>query len=307
MDVTKLVRLEPGHYVAAISGGVDSMTLMHMLAAVHADKTNGIRITVAHFDHGIRTESGDDKRLVELTARQYGMPFVFAHGNLGAGTSEDLARKARYEFLRAVQAQADARGLITAHHHDDTVETAVLNLIRGTGRKGMSSLRARGENGIVRPFLHVPKHKLRSYAEANGLKWNEDSTNTDQNYKRNYVRHTVLPKAQKKSPKAYRELLTLLRRQREVNAAIDEQLELILHQQDSRGTLRRQDVIMLPYGVATELVAEWLRNNGKRQLSRWLVDRLTVSARTARPNTEFLLDSKNKVVFGKNNIEFITI
>lgn len=305
MDIAKTIRLAPGHYVVAVSGGVDSVVLMHLLAAQHADKTSGVRITAAHFDHGIRDDSHLDRHLVYELSHKLGVPFVYEEGQLGPGASEDAARQARYEFLRKVQKHSNANAVITAHHHDDVVETALLNLIRGTGRKGMSSLRSRDE--LVRPLLHVPKSHIRAYAEANGLTWHEDSTNTDQKYRRNYIRHSVIKKAKAKSPRDYNKLMTLLRRQRELNQAIDQHLELMLHVQPKRSTLRRSDVIHVPYRVATELVAEWLRSNGKRGFNRWLIDRLTVAIRTAQPHTELLLDSTSKVSFSKTNVEFIRI
>lgn len=306
MDIAKTIRLKPGHYVAAVSGGVDSMVLLDLLSRLHKAKDSGVRITIAHFDHGIRDDSREDRQLVQEAAKEHGMPFVYAEGHLGKDTSEALARSARYEFLRSVQNHAAAEGIITAHHLDDSVETAVLNMMRGTGRKGLSSLNNLN-NGIHRPLLHVPKHSLKSYAEANGLTWHEDSTNQNQDYRRNYVRHSILKKAKLKSPSDYHRFVALLRRQRELNHAIDLQLELLLHLQPDRSSLRRRDVIALPYRVATELVAEWLRHNGKRQLSRWLVDRLTVAIRTAQPNTDLLLDSTSKVSFSKTKAEYKTV
>ncbi len=315
MDIAKTIRLEPGHYVIAVSGGVDSIVLLDILAkqgkgprVKGEEKTKDPRplsFTVAHFDHGIRDNSHIDRLLVSEIAHKYGLPFVYEEGNLGTDASEDAARRARYDFLRKVQHHSGARAIVTAHHHDDHVETAILNLIRGTGRRGLSSLRSR--DGLVRPLLHVPKQHLRSYAEANGLTWREDSTNTDQKYRRNYVRHHVIKKAKAKSPQDYHKLTVLLRRQRELNHAIDQHLDTILHTQTSRTSLRRRDVIALPYAVATELVAEWLRANGKRQFSRWLVERITVAIRTASPRTELLLDSRSKVSFGRQNVEFVKI
>lgn len=305
MDIAKLIRLEPGNYVVAVSGGVDSMTLMHILAQHHHDKSVPLRFTAAHFDHGIRDDSHLDRQLVSEVARKLGLPFVFEEGKLGHDASEDLARRARYEFLRKVQSHSGARGIVTAHHHDDVVETAILNMIRGTGRKGLSSLKNQG--GIYRPFLNTPKQIIRSYAEANGLVWNEDSTNTDQKYRRNFVRHSIIKKAKQNSPKEYQKLITLLRRQRELNQAIDQQLETMLHVQPGRTALRRYDIVQLPYKVAAELVAEWLRQNGKRGFNRWLVDRLTVAIRTAQPHTEFLIDSGSKVKFSKSDVEFVRI
>jgi tRNA(Ile)-lysidine synthetase-like protein len=306
MDIVKTIKLEPGHYVVAVSGGVDSMALLDILAKRYAKKGSPVTLTIAHFDHGIRDVSHIDRMLVHEIAQKHGLPFVYEEGDLGADVSEATARDARYAFLRKVQRHANARRIITAHHLDDTIETAVLNLIRGTGRKGMTSLK-KNHQDVHRPLLHVPKHSLKSYAEANSLTWHEDSTNLNQDYRRNYVRHTVLPKLKAKSPQEYHRLMALIRRQRDVNHAIDQHLETILHLQPSRASLHRRDVVMLPYKVACELVAEWLRQNGKRQLSRWLVERLTISIRTAQPNTQLLLDSKSKVSFTKSTAEFTTV
>ncbi len=305
MDISKTIKLHPGHYVVAVSGGVDSMVLMHLISDLHIKKGNGLKFTVAHFDHGIRDDSHIDRLLVHESAIKNKLPFVYGEGHLGATASEEEARKARYEFLKSVQAHAGARAIITAHHHDDMVETAILNLVRGTGRKGMSSLKSR--DGLIRPLLTVPKSRLKSYAEANGLVWHEDSTNTDQKYRRNYVRHNIIKKLKERSPEDYDRLIALLRRQHELNQAIDHQLELMLHVQPSRKYLRRQDIINLPYQVATELVAEWLRQNNKRDFSRWLVDRLTIAIKTAQPKTEMLLDASAKVSFNKQNVEFVPI
>ncbi|MDQ3064736.1 MAG: tRNA lysidine(34) synthetase TilS [bacterium] len=306
MDITKTIQLRPGHYVVAVSGGVDSMALLHILANKYGSKSKDVRFTVAHFDHGIRDQSHFDRQLVHEVASQLGLPFVFEDGNLGPSASEAVAREARYKFLRSVQKHSGAHSIITAHHLDDTIETALLNLIRGTGRKGMSSLH-KSKDGLARPLLHVSKSHLRSYAEANGLVWNEDSTNQNQDYKRNYVRHSIIPKAKATSAADYHKLVALLRRQREVNHAIDAYLETILHTQPSKSKLRRRDVAALPYKVASELVAEWLRQNGKRQLSKWLVERLTVAIRTANPKTELLIDGHCKVSFTKTGAEFIKV
>lgn len=116
MEVAKTIRLEPGHYVVAVSGGVDSMALLDMLARRYPHKGSDVRFTIAHFDHGIREDSHQDRQLVHETARQLHLPFVFEEGRLGPEASEAAAREARYNFLRKVQKHAGARGIITAHH-----------------------------------------------------------------------------------------------------------------------------------------------------------------------------------------------
>lgn len=305
MNISKTIRLDPGHYVVAVSGGVDSMALLDLLAQIghrakgkEQSKTEQpLSFTIAHFDHGIRPNSKADRLLVEKIARGHGLPFVYSEGNLGAGTSEDVARKARYEFLRKVQKDTNADGIITAHHFDDVLETAIHNILRGTGRKGMSSLKS--VDGIVRPLLHLPKQHLVDYAKANNLEWNEDFTNQDTNYRRNYIRHRILPKVKQLSPEKFEQLKRITRRQAELNHAIDNHLRTILHLQPSTTVLKRLSVAMLPHAVARELVGEWLRANGKREFDRKLLEKVTMAIKTAQPNTTLVLDKNFKIEFSK--------
>ncbi len=108
----------PGKYVLAVSGGVDSMTLLHLLS-----KKPVVELVVAHFDHGIRPDSTEDERLVAETAQEYNLPLEVGHGKLDAGASEKNAREARYQFLESVAKKHTAKGVITAHHQDDLIGT----------------------------------------------------------------------------------------------------------------------------------------------------------------------------------------
>jgi len=298
MDISKTLRLTPGRYVVAVSGGVDSMALLHMLKDMP-----DLQLTVAHFDHGIRPDSDQDRRLVQEISYQYKLPFVYKEGKLGAETSEEDARNARYEFLRDIQKQVAAEAIITAHHQDDVIETAIHNLIRGTGRKGMSSLKS--TDGIIRPLLHLPKSHLQSYAKEQNLLWREDSTNTDTAYKRNYIRHEIIPKLKSRSPEKYRKLVKLIRRQHELNQAIDNELATLLHMQLSKSALSRKDVIQLPHMVSKELVAAWLRQNGVRTFNQTMLERITIGFKTARPHSVFTIDANTRVFFELSNARLL--
>ena len=287
-----------GTYILAVSGGVDSMVLLDILSKLQAPSSK-IALTVAHFDHGIRTDSHLDRQLVARKARKYGLPFVYSNGNLGADASEEKARNARYEFLRKVQAQAGADGIITAHHMNDVLETATHNLLRGTGRRGMASLKS--VDGIIRPLLHLPKSKLKAYADANSLEWREDSTNLDTRYRRNYIRHKLLPAMQLKSPQKFEQLRAIIKRQADLNRAIDNSLQTMLHVQPDIKTLRRHDVIIMPHNVARELVGEWLRKNGLREFSRLHLERATMALKTARPHTSLDLGKNHRIEFDKKH------
>jgi tRNA(Ile)-lysidine synthase len=98
------IGIEPGKYVLAVSGGVDSMVLLDLLAKqAKGSKKIGIQLIVAHFNHGIRADSADDELLTAEVTKRYGLPFEVGYGELGTGASEETAREARYKFLEGVK------------------------------------------------------------------------------------------------------------------------------------------------------------------------------------------------------------
>lgn len=286
--------LNPGTYVVAVSGGVDSMVLLDALRL-----RPGLKLIVAHYDHGIREDSGYDRQLVQQTAKRHQLPFVYDQGNLGYGASEDAARKARYAFLHRVREISGAQAIITAHHEDDVIETAFLNLIRGTGRRGITSLAS--SETMVRPLLGVPKSELKDYAIRHGLGWREDVTNQDVRYRRNAIRHQVMPNLQ---PTQRAQLIQNINHLHEINRELEHQLVHYLHMQSEAATLDRPEFIRLPHAVAREVMAAWLRHNGSNNYDRKTLERLVVAAKTFRPGQRtdisrntFLIIHKHKLAF----------
>ncbi len=275
------VGIEPGVYVVAVSGGVDSMVLLDMLVNKYEPITNHqspIKLVVAHYDHGIRQDSYLDRQLVQAAAKRHGLPFVYHEGDLGADASEDTARKARYAFLHQVRNASGARAVLTAHHHDDVLETAIINLLRGTNRKGLSALKS--SNIVHRPLLHLPKNHLRQYARDQGLVWREDITNADPKYLRNHVRHSVIPKL---SAEQHGQLVDIVRNTTQINQALDAQLLNYLHLQPALTKLSRREFLRLPHVVAREVMAAWLRRHGIRDFDQKTLERLVIAAKTAAP------------------------
>ena len=266
------LKLPEGTYVVAVSGGVDSVVLLDVLS-----KQKNLVLVVAHYDHGIRKDSSEDRRFVEALAKHYGLPFEYAEGKLGAKTSEAAARAARYKFLEGVKNKHKTDAVITAHHQDDLLETAIINMLRGTGRKGLTSLSS--GSSIVRPLLGLTKHELLEYAKANKLDWHEDSTNSDTKYLRNYVRHNIVAKL---TAEQRRKLMQIIESQRSVNAQLD---ALLLPQVESR-ELQRSWFAGLPHEVAREAMAAWLRANGLREFDKATIERAVVSAKTALPGKQ---------------------
>lgn len=267
------IQVEPGKYVVAVSGGVDSVCLLNMLS-----KQENLELVVAHFDHGIRKDSQHDRLFVEGLAHEHGLAFEYAAGKLGPKASEAAARAARYQFLEGVKTKHWAHAVVTAHHQDDLIETAIINLLRGTGRKGLTSLMPR--EGIVRPLLHLTKAELLHYAKQNNLQWREDSTNRETKYLRNYVRHEILPKF---SEQQRQRLLAIVREQKAVNDQLDELLPVRAE------TLDRRWFTGLPHDVAKEVMASWLRLQGLREFDAPTIERAVVGAKTAHAGKKVAL------------------
>jgi len=287
--------VKPGKYVVAVSGGVDSMVLLDLLR-----RQPDVSLVVAHFDHGIRDDSVRDRKLVEEAAVRYGLPCISEQGHLGSGTSEAAARTARYAFLRRVKETQGADAIITAHHQDDVLETAILNMLRGTGRKGLASLRS--VQDLVRPLLHVSKDEIRAYAAEHKIRWHEDTTNSDDAYLRNYIRHRLMPRLGE-TGKA--QLLEHVEAAAALNLDIDELLLRDLQAQPSPSIVNRYWFIMLPYDVSGEAMAAWLRLNGITQFDRRTIERLVIAAKVAAPGKEIDVNAAYLLKVSKKELRLL--
>lgn len=268
------IAVQPGKYVVAVSGGVDSMVLLDVLST-----QPGLELVVAHFEHGIRPDSDADRQLVERAAEGYKLPFIYERGQLGTHASEARARTARYAFLHRVRQTEKARAIMTAHHQDDLLETAVINMLRGTGRKGLHSLASTGN--IIRPFLHITKAVLYEYARAHqAMTWHEDSTNSQDNYLRNYIRHHVTNAL---STPQTAELLAYITHAGQTNPVIDALLQRNLAAHTGADGLDRAWFIMLPHDVACEVMAAWLRQTSIRDFDRHTIENLVIFGKVAQP------------------------
>ena len=188
----------------AVSGGVDSMVLLHLLHGLSA--THGGRLVVAHFNHQLRGRSSDaDERLVRRAAAELGLRCRTGRGDVRAvakreGISIEMAaRRLRHEFLAGAARAAGARVIALAHHAEDQVELFFLRLLRGAGSDGLAGMRWSNPSPVdarvtlVRPLLEVSKAALEEFARSEGIRWREDATNRATDVLRNRVRHELLP------------------------------------------------------------------------------------------------------------------
>lgn len=247
IDVGGLLR-PSARVLVGVSGGMDSVVLLHALTAVAQQIGRGYSLIVAHMDHGIRETSAADAEFVADLAKQLNVPCVVERADVpalarrqGQGV-EQAARTARYDFFARVAAQHHADAVAAAHHADDNVETILFRILRGTAMRGLRGMEAKRELRIVdcglrieegggsgklaaglqsvpqspvpspqsrvpspqspifliRPLLGFRRDEIHAYAQAANLAWREDHTNDDVRYRRNFLRHELLPLVREK-------------------------------------------------------------------------------------------------------------
>ncbi|MBU4117233.1 MAG: tRNA lysidine(34) synthetase TilS [Proteobacteria bacterium] len=184
--------------VVAVSGGPDSMALLHVLAQL-AEPLE-ISLVVAHVDHGLRPDEAEaEARLVRETAQSLGLACECGRVEVGAcareqGLSiEHAARNLRYGFLEKVAARLGGTKIAVAHTADDQAEEILLRLIRGTGRAGLTGMARIRDNLVIRPFLEVPKDEILRYLAEENIPYILDSSNQERIYLRNRIRLDLLP------------------------------------------------------------------------------------------------------------------
>lgn len=184
--------------IAGVSGGADSVCLLFVLLEIQ--KKIPFQIRVVHVDHGIRKEAGRDADFVEQLCRENKLPFYLERADVpelsrSSGLSlEEEGRRVRYRaFERALG--KDTGKIAVAHNSNDRAETMLFHLFRGTGLRGMSGIRP--VNGrIIRPLLCASRREIEAFLAQRGLSYCEDSTNGEDAYTRNRIRHHILPYAQ---------------------------------------------------------------------------------------------------------------
>jgi len=187
-----------------LSGGIDSVVLLDLLQRIA--KRGGIELTAVHVNHQLNPAADAWARFCRTLCRSHGIPLSVKKVAVKRGNSlEASARAARYTVYAGVKCDAVA----LAHNQDDQVETLLLQLLRGSGVKGVSAMpEFRTEKpALLRPLLDVPRSEIIAYARARKLAWVEDDSNADTAFDRNFLRHRLLPVIAERFP-AYRQTLS---------------------------------------------------------------------------------------------------
>ncbi len=199
-----LAALPRGRWLLAVSGGRDSMALLHAMARARAGEV----AAVASFDHGSGAAARRAIAFVEQEAERLGLPIVTGVAAPGLPQTESAWRGARRRFLDGWAADLGAT-VVTAHTRDDEIETVVQRLLRDAGPRGLAGMRGAARTGTgsgggpaprARPLLAVSRATLAAYAVSNGVRWIDDPTNASLRFQRNRIRHELLPALERAAP-----------------------------------------------------------------------------------------------------------
>ncbi|WP_460981736.1 tRNA lysidine(34) synthetase TilS [Spirosoma fluminis] len=262
----------------AVSGGLDSVVMAEVF------QRSGRPFAIAHVNFGLRgTESAADAIFVENKAKQYEVPFHIIEVDTRRlarerGISIQMAaREFRYNWFTQLLREHNYACVATAHHQNDVLETMLLNLTRGTGIAGLRGIAPRQGN-VVRPLLMATRAELAAYAQAHALTYREDSSNADDKYARNRIRHHVVPVLEALNPGFWETLPRTIERLRATETLVRSELERSWTQtaerQGKQIWLAADKLLVLP--EMTFRLAEWLKPFGftgdqARQISNTLV------------------------------------
>ncbi len=248
------------HVIVGVSGGTDSLALLHILAALR--ERMPLQLHVATLDHGLRGQAGaDDARFVTEIAQAWELPVTAGTADVAALAQqqqigiEAAARLARYEFLASVADQVGATHVAVAHNADDQVETVLFHLLRGTGLTGLGGmayatpLPRRPDLTLIRPLLDVPRADLDAYCVEHGLQPRHDASNDDTTYTRNRLRHQIIPYLREVSPQIERNLRQLA----DIAHVEDDFADVALHHAINLHVTQEYSRIRLPRAIFKEM------------------------------------------------------
>lgn len=245
-----------GLYIVALSGGADSVALLLLLDEM------GYNIHAAHCNFHLRGEESDrDELFCESLCQQKSIPFhrihfdTLTYAETHKVSVEMAARELRYHYFEELRSDIGATGVCVAHHQDDSVETVLLNLIRGTGLRGLTGIQCRNGH-ILRPLLCVSRKEIESYLQTKDQSYVIDSTNLEDDMLRNKVRLRVIPLLQELNPAVTENILRTSENLTEAQGVLDSIVSLYKNSKSlDLNELKK-------YGSSEYILFEWLKDYG---------------------------------------------
>ncbi|KIE58518.1 tRNA(Ile)-lysidine synthetase [Methylacidiphilum kamchatkense Kam1] len=250
----------PEVVLCGISGGVDSIVLLHSLVEA------GKKPIVLHFEHGWRKDETLDSKLVEELSKKLNVEFIKKKSEKSFPKTEAGAREERFRFFIDTAQRKNCYNLVLAHHADDQVETFLMQLLRGTGTKGwgMDKISSFGKLTIYRPFLDFWKADIIAFAKKNLYCWREDETNDNALYLRNKIRKELIPFLENRFSKSVKKSLwkfcEILREEKKWLMQLTQEIA-------SGPSLRFSDLEKAPIGKQRLAIGLWLKKRGVADIS----------------------------------------
>ncbi len=250
--------------IIAYSGGIDSSVLLHLIFSIKDDLKQSLE--VIHINHGLHEKSDNWEIFCKAQCKKFNISFKAININELPPKNESIeswARNKRYFLITKEMKKGDL--LLTAHHMDDQVETFFLQVLRGAGPRGLSSMPVikKITNGYhVRPFLNIRRSELEKYANTNNLSWQDDESNLDVRYDRNYLRHKVLTYLEMAWPSYRQSISRAISHQKEsmdlLNDIASEDMSKVLHKNFVNLDIKLLKELNLPR--QKNLIFYWLDN-----------------------------------------------
>lgn len=274
-----------------VSGGADSMCLIHILSKLKEEY--GIILKVVHLNHGIRgAEALRDEELVKSYCEKNGIePLIFHEDipylakEMGVG-EEECGRKIRYECFK----KANCDAIATAHSLSDSIETVVFNLLRGTGGKGLCGIPAKRDGNIIRPLIDCTREEIEHYCKENHISYITDSTNLTDEYKRNFIRHNIVPLFSEINPNYPESISSALEILKSENDYLQQSAAELLDSAKAESTYKRQSFLNAHEAVRKRAIAMLLSHKMEKSVEKRHIDLVN----------ELIIKGKGKIELNKH-------
>ena len=308
-----LDKYQPTDLYIAYSGGVDSSALLH-LSTKFKDKIN---LHAVHIHHGLSQNADHWFHHCQAEAARLGANFIFERLTppLKKTNLENWARNKRYAFFEKIMLSTPNSLLLSAHHTEDQAETFLLQALRGSGIKGLAGIAEHkpfAKGYLLRPFLHLTKEKLIAYCRENRLSWVEDESNQSLHFRRNRIRHNIIPAVQQITPSA----ATTLARCAQLCAESSELLNELLHPVLPKITIDNTKLDLIKLNTYSDLQHRYLLkiwlDQHKAYSSHEQLMQIYQGTKTAFSNWQFSLGNRtleiqNKVLLIHSSNKELTI
>jgi tRNA(Ile)-lysidine synthase len=310
-----LLLFQEDRLLLAVSGGMDSIMLCHLCHEI------GLNFGIAHCNFQLRgEESNGDEALVAALAKEMDVPYFVTRFDTNAihkkqkGSTQMLARDLRYEWLEGIRAENNYQYIATAHHLNDSLETSIYNLAKGTGVRGLKGISSKNNN-IVRPLFQFTRNELETLVKEWSITYREDSSNASDKYARNKIRHHVIPILKEINPSVEKTFLQTSENLKETELLLDfliGQIEDdIISKRDNYIYINKNKLNKYPSQktILFEILKEYHFNND--QIDNLLEMMNGLSGKQLLSNTHKLINDRNDIIISsihnENEINEINI